>query len=686
MSENHASSSSREDRLNEIIAGYLEAVRAGNTPDRRESLARYPELAPELEAFFADHDRMQQAAQPPGPTPAEAPTLAPNQAGPAHSILGKVRYFGDYELLEEIARGGMGVVYRARQISLNRLVALKMILAGQLASAADVQRFHHEAEAAANLDHPNIVPIYEVGEHQGQHYFSMKLIDGGSLPPRVAQLVHDPKSAVALLATVARAVHHAHQRGILHRDLKPANILLDSHGAPQITDFGLAKRVASDSSLTPTGAIVGTPSYMAPEQASGQTRAVTTAADVYSLGAILYELLTGRRPFQGETALETLRQVQEQEPTPVRGLNSRADRDLETICFKCLNKEPQRRYDSAAALADDLERWLRGEPIQARPSTDWERFLKWVMRQKTVAGLWGLSILASLAALAAVLGASTVAVELFLTSIWLGIVLYVLRHHALRQEVEEQRAHPDAPLPSFRKMLRLTVGCAVVLVLLNLVLALRGRSVANSDAMSVLFFFSRLILAGILVGTLCSLILRTGVIAESLFGTFLVGVYAIRSAEECLSGAGHLKLSTTGVVLAYASIGALIGALYKATRRTFGKEPNPLISGSLMNLLWMYWAIRSVDCVHSDRGHKMLAWGCVVVATLAALVAVMVTTVRRKKLTSGKLSVQLAYMAALVAGFFGTAVFGALLIPQLAQVTQFEQNPHDFPAWRRRKS
>jgi serine/threonine-protein kinase len=224
-----------------------------------------------------------------------------------------VRYFGDYELLEEIARGGMGVVYRARQVSLNRLVALKMILAGELASTQDVQRFRREAEAAANLDHPNIVPIYEVGEYEGQHYFSMKLIDGTSLAPRAASFVRDPRAAAALVAKVARAVEAAHQRGILHRDLKPGNILLDKAGEPFVVDLGLAKHVDGAHSQTRSGTIVGTPSYMAPEQARSE-RGLTAAADVYSLGAILYELLTGRAPFRAEGTLETLLQVLDRDP------------------------------------------------------------------------------------------------------------------------------------------------------------------------------------------------------------------------------------------------------------------------------------------------------------------------------------------------------------------------------------
>src|SRR5438876_11973189 len=349
----------------------------------------------------------------------ETPTQA---SAPLTPFTGtKLRYFGDYELLEEIARGGTGVVFKARQVSLNRLVALKLISAGALATPDLVKRFKAEAEAAASLSHPNIVPIYEIGEHQGQHYFSMGLIEGPNLrealahartesnqslvfsdqskgQPCVLNTEHWPlNTSVKLVSTLAHAVHYAHQRGVLHRDLKPSNILLDAQGEPHLTDFGLAKLIQKESTLTHTHAVLGTPAYMSPEQARGDTKDVTTAADVYGLGAVLYEPLTGSPPFAGGTSMETIRQVLEQEPRRPSIFNPEVDRDLETICLKCLEKEPSRRYGSAEALADDLDRWLRQEPIQARPSTTFERLQKWVRRRPAIAALGTLSFVSILA-------------------------------------------------------------------------------------------------------------------------------------------------------------------------------------------------------------------------------------------------------------------------------------------------
>jgi serine/threonine-protein kinase len=275
----------------------------------------------------------------------------------------KIRSFAQFEDLAWIGEGGTGVVYKAWQKSLRRLVALKVIRAGTLASPAEVQRFREEANKVAKLDHPYIVPVYEVGEHDGLHYFTMKLVEGGSLEKHLCHFAQDPRAAARLLVTAARAVHYAHQRGILHRDLKPGNILLEWWAGeagppmPHVTDFGLAKRIQRDGGLTQSGVIVGTPSYMAPEQALGR-KGVITAADVYSLGAILYELLTGRPPFKAETPLETLQLVIECEPVRPRVYNPMVNRNLETICLKCLDKEPGRRYDSAEELAKDLERWL----------------------------------------------------------------------------------------------------------------------------------------------------------------------------------------------------------------------------------------------------------------------------------------------------------------------------------------
>jgi serine/threonine protein kinase len=315
------------------------------------------------------------------------------------------RQFGDYELIEQLGRGGMGVIYKARQLRLNRLVAIKMINAGEFASPMLVQRFHREAEAAANLNHPNIVPIYETGELRGQHFFSMQLVEGSGLDRNIGESgFHrsggqtDARSSLRarqediarIVAKVARAVDYAHQHGVLHRDLKPSNILLDAAGEPHLTDFGVAKVLGHDASnLTASGAIMGTPSYMAPEQAAGDSKRITTAGDIYSLGAVLYTMLTGSPPFRAETPVETLRQVVEQEPRHPSTLREGIDSDLATIAMKCLEKESGRRYATAAFLADDLERWIKGEPILARPVLTSERFWRWCRRNPKAAILTG---------------------------------------------------------------------------------------------------------------------------------------------------------------------------------------------------------------------------------------------------------------------------------------------------------
>jgi serine/threonine-protein kinase len=279
-----------------------------------------------------------------------------------------------YEILDRIAGGGMGIVWRARQVSPDRIVALKTIRSGQLATAAEVQRFQMEAKSAANLDHPNIVPIHDVGEHQGQHFFSMKLIRGGSLANQLKRSRHQPREAARLVALIARAVRHAHERGILHRDLKPGNILIDEQGQPHVADFGLARRLSADRGLTSTGVVVGTQGYMAPEQALGE-RALTFRADLYSLGAILYELLTGKPPI----GLVELLKGQAIEPPRQRDPNIPVD--LEAICMKCLERDPAHRYETASALADDLERFDRGESVSVRPPGAWD-WMTQVMRTR----------------------------------------------------------------------------------------------------------------------------------------------------------------------------------------------------------------------------------------------------------------------------------------------------------------
>jgi serine/threonine protein kinase len=282
-----------------------------------------------------------------------------------------------YEILGELGRGGMGVVYQARQVKLNRVVALKMILAGGHAGPDEQARFRTEAEAIARLQHPNIVQIHEVGEHEGLPFFSLEFCPAGTLQHELDGTPLQPLEAAALVERLARAMAVAHQKGVIHRDLKPANVLLTEDGTPKITDFGLAKRL-DVAGQTASGAVMGTPSYMAPEQAGGQSGTVGAAADVYALGAILYELLTGRPPFKAATPLDTLLQVISDEPVPVRQLQPKMPRDVATICHHCLHKEPAKRYASAAALAEDLRRFQAGEPIQVRPVGRVERVRKWI--------------------------------------------------------------------------------------------------------------------------------------------------------------------------------------------------------------------------------------------------------------------------------------------------------------------
>jgi serine/threonine protein kinase/tetratricopeptide (TPR) repeat protein len=315
---------------------------------------------------------------------------------------------GDYELLEEVGRGGQGIVFRARQKSLNRTVAVKVIGLGQWATQANLKRFRLEAEAAASLDHPCIVPIYDVGERDGQCYFSMKFVEGGQLDEVVSRTPIFIHRAAELIAKVARTVHYAHEHGILHRDIKPGNILLDAKGEPQLTDFGLARLVESESTVTRTLEVLGTPSYMSPEQAAGNNATLTRATDVYGLGAVLYQLLTDHPPFAGGTTYETIKLLLETEPRQPRLWNPKIDRDLSTICVKCLEKDTGRRYSSALALAEDLERWLKHEPIRARRTGVLTRGRKWVRRNPTTAVLTAL-LVALVAAVSAIIWKSELA-------------------------------------------------------------------------------------------------------------------------------------------------------------------------------------------------------------------------------------------------------------------------------------
>lgn len=383
MSENplnpdHESSS--EERLNAVLLDYIQRTEQGVEVDREAFIAEHDEFADALREFFADQAQFDEMAAPLAPLNDSAndksgvhlestvvsPDRKPNdESEPLQRI--RVKYFGDYELLEEIARGGMGIVYKAKQSTLKRVVALKMILAGQLAGDEDIKRFRTEAEAAARLDHPNIVPIFEIGEHEEQHYFSMAYVDGQNLARRISQGPLPIAEAVELMKKVSQAVGYAHVEGVVHRDLRPANVLIDADGEPRITDFGLAKTTSTHSSssqdspanvLTATGQVLGTPSYMPPEQAAGEHDKIGPLSDVYSLGAMLYCLLCGRPPFQAASPLDTLLQVINSDPAPLSQLNGAVPRDLETICMKCLRKDQKR----AVLISGRVRRRLESLP------------------------------------------------------------------------------------------------------------------------------------------------------------------------------------------------------------------------------------------------------------------------------------------------------------------------------------
>lgn len=391
-----ALASDKEAALTLVMGEVLLRQEAGDPASLAELQQRFPALADDLPRRLSnlatlvsqwDHDTDGQAGPIPGP--AHAPLFRPKSSWP---------HIPGYQIQGELGRGGMGVVYKAFQTDLKRLVAIKMILAGAQAGANELARFRIEAEAVARLKHVNIVQIHEIGVQGGQHYFSLEFVEGGSLQQKLKDKPMRPKLAAQLMETLARAMHCAHQQGIIHRDLKPANVLMTSDGVPKITDFGLAKRLDVPGQ-TRTGAVMGTPSYMSPEQAMGKQKEVGPATDIYALGAMLYEFLTGRPPFLAETPMDTLMQVIANDALPPSRLQPKLPRDLETICLKCLHKQPGKRYATAQGLADDLGHFLAGEPIMARPIGPWERGVKWVKRRPTRAAILALSALAAVALL-----------------------------------------------------------------------------------------------------------------------------------------------------------------------------------------------------------------------------------------------------------------------------------------------
>ena len=399
MPDSQNSHDQHEQQLDAIVAEYYRAEEAGQAPDHNEFIAQHAEFATELAEFFSDIGILQDANIQGHGDPALEPTIIPCKSRPTKSAAGQVvRYFGEYEILEELGAGGMGVVYKARQTKLKRIVALKMIRSGTLANSQDVQRFEAEAKAAAKLSHPGIVSVHEVGIHNGQHFYTMDYVEGGSLSRLHREKPVASKLAAKLVRRLAESMHYAHQQGIVHRDLKPANILLTAKGAPGITDFGLAKRFRTDDeshapTMTESDQILGTAGYMSPEQAAGKSRLVGPSSDVYSLGAVLYALLTSRAPFIGETPSHTILQVLQKDPISPRKLNPAVPRDLETICLKCLEKEPHKRYGTAQLLADDLRRFLEGKPVKARPVSSIEHGWRWGRRNRSLAALLGVILL-----------------------------------------------------------------------------------------------------------------------------------------------------------------------------------------------------------------------------------------------------------------------------------------------------
>jgi serine/threonine protein kinase len=418
FAEHHELQSNERLLVDLIYSEFCLREELGENPEPGEYLERFPQFAGELRSQFEIHEEIEadrrrlvadiDSSEKDVPALSETshPKLtqtlvvrtgsprADAPVAPADSLANGMGQFGDYEILAEISRGGMGVVYRAWQIPLKREVAIKVILSGRLASEHEVKRFYAEAEAAATLDHPNIVRIFQVGQHEGRHFFSMAYVDGPSLSDKLAEGAWAPHDAAGLVQQIADAVQYAHARGVVHRDLKPQNVLLTKDGQPHVTDFGLAKRLEGSSDLTSSGEILGTPSYMPPEQALGKTREIGPLSDVYSLGAILYSLLTAHPPFSAADPISILRKVIETQASSPRELNPRVDHDLETITLKCLQKDANHRYSSAGELADDLGRYLRGEPINARPVGTLEQAWRWCRRTPLVASLLALVALA----------------------------------------------------------------------------------------------------------------------------------------------------------------------------------------------------------------------------------------------------------------------------------------------------